>query len=89
MDAELQEVFDLCVSSGVNLFDTGDSYGTGKLEGQSEKLLGRFGEDYAKRYPNAPRPYIATKLATYPWRLTSARSDPQILYLNSFTLNHE
>ena len=28
MDNQLQEVFNLCVSSGVTLFDTGDSYGT-------------------------------------------------------------
>lgn len=27
MDAELQEVFDLVVSRGINLFDTADSYG--------------------------------------------------------------
>ncbi|MDB9459518.1 aldo/keto reductase, partial [Dolichospermum circinale CS-545/17] len=27
MDNQLQEVFNLCVSSGVTLFDTGDSYG--------------------------------------------------------------
>ena len=35
MDAQLQEVFNLCVSNGVTLFDTGDSYGTGKLNGQN------------------------------------------------------
>lgn len=27
MDRELQEVFDLVVSRGINLFDTADSYG--------------------------------------------------------------
>ena len=27
MDPELQEVFNLVVSSGINLFDTADSYG--------------------------------------------------------------
>jgi pyridoxine 4-dehydrogenase len=36
MDSQLQEIFTLCVNEGVTLFDTGDSYGTGKLNGQSE-----------------------------------------------------
>lgn len=27
MDAELQEAFNLCVSEGINWFDTADSYG--------------------------------------------------------------
>ena len=30
-DGELREVFELCVDKGVNLFDTGASYGTGKV----------------------------------------------------------
>lgn len=34
MDPELQEVFNYAVSKGVNLFDTADSYGTGKLNGR-------------------------------------------------------
>jgi pyridoxine 4-dehydrogenase len=42
MDDQLQAVFNLCVSNGVTLFDTGDSYGTGRLNGRSEQLLGRF-----------------------------------------------
>lgn len=42
MDSELQQVFNLAVENGINLFDTADSYGTGKLSGQSEKLLGKF-----------------------------------------------
>lgn len=68
MDSQLQEVFTLCVENGVTLFDTGDSYGTGKLNGQSEKLLGRFAGEY--RGKNAENICIATKLAAYPWRLT-------------------
>lgn len=68
MDAQLQAVFNLCVSSGATLFDTGDSYGTGKLNGRSEQLLGQF----AKEYVGAGKENIciATKLAAYPWRLT-------------------
>ena len=68
MDTELQEVFNLCVSSGVTLFDTGDSYGTGKLNGQSEKLLGKFDREYTGA--NKDKICLATKLAAYPWRLT-------------------
>jgi pyridoxine 4-dehydrogenase len=68
MDGALQEVFTLCVESGVTLFDTGDSYGTGKLNGQSEKLLGRFAREYGGS--NAENLCIATKLAAYPWRLS-------------------
>jgi pyridoxine 4-dehydrogenase len=68
MDGDLGEVFRLCVENGVTLFDTGDSYGTGKLSGQSEKLLGRFAGEYGGK--NAEQICIATKLAAYPWRLT-------------------
>ncbi|MBE9169182.1 aldo/keto reductase [Pleurocapsales cyanobacterium LEGE 06147] len=68
MDKQLQAVFDLCVSNGVTLFDTGDSYGTGRLNGRSEKLLGRFFREYSGS--NKENICIATKLAVYPWRLT-------------------
>lgn len=68
MDAELQRVFNRCVSRGVTLFDTGDSYGTGRLNGQSEKLLGQFSRAYEGA--NADQICIATKLAAYPWRLS-------------------
>ncbi|MGB3509909.1 MAG: aldo/keto reductase [Microcoleaceae cyanobacterium] len=66
MDNELQKVFNLCVASGVTLFDTGDSYGTGKLNGRSEMLLGKFSQAYAGE--NQDNICIATKLAVYPWR---------------------
>ena len=68
MDTQLQEVFNLCVNNGVTLFDTGDSYGTGKLNGQSEKLLGKFDREYTG--VNKDKICLATKLAAYPWRLT-------------------
>ena len=68
MDNQLQEVFNYCVSKGVTLFDTGDSYGTGKLNGQSEKLLGKFEQEY--KGENKNNICLATKLAAYPWRLT-------------------
>lgn len=42
MDTELQRTFNLAVENGINLFDTADSYGTGRLNGKSELLLGKF-----------------------------------------------
>lgn len=68
MDDQLQAVFNLCVSNGVTLFDTGDSYGTGKLNGRSELLLGRFDREYVGT--GKENICIATKLAAYPWRWT-------------------
>jgi pyridoxine 4-dehydrogenase len=68
MDDQLQAVFNYAVGRGMTFFDTGDSYGTGKLKGQSEKLLGRFAREYQGK--NAEKICLATKLAPYPWRLT-------------------
>ncbi|BAY17972.1 aldo/keto reductase [Nostoc sp. HK-01] len=68
MDDQLQAVFNLCVSNGVTLFDTGDSYGTGRLNGRSELLLGKFSQAYQGL--NQENICIATKLAAYPWRWT-------------------
>ena len=68
MDTALQQVFNYYVENDVTLFDTGDSYGTGKLNGQSEKLLGKFRQVYLG--PNKEKICLATKLAAYPWRLT-------------------
>ncbi|XP_020535077.1 pyridoxal reductase, chloroplastic isoform X2 [Jatropha curcas] len=69
MDTELQKTFNLAVENGINLFDTADSYGTGRLNGQSEKLLGKFIQEYpGKRMQDDI--VIATKFAAYPWRLT-------------------
>lgn len=68
MDADLQQVFNLCMARGVTVFDTGDSYGTGRLKGQSEVLLGKFAQAYSG--PHTEYLCIATKLAAYPWRLT-------------------
>ncbi|KAG2432713.1 hypothetical protein HYH02_006696 [Chlamydomonas schloesseri] len=69
MDAELQEVFNLVVKNGINVFDTADSYGTGRLNGKSELLLGQF----IREYPGSDRVrdniHIATKFAAYPWRV--------------------
>ncbi|WP_375505158.1 aldo/keto reductase [uncultured Nostoc sp.] len=68
MDDQLQAVFNLSVSNDVTLFDTGDSYGTGRLNGRSELLLGRFSQEYVGL--GKENICIATKLAAYPWRWT-------------------
>ncbi|KAL6004360.1 Pyridoxine 4-dehydrogenase [Asimina triloba] len=49
MEIGLQETFNLAVRNGINLFDTADSYGTGRLNGQSEKLLGKFIREFQDR----------------------------------------
>lgn len=69
MDQDLQQVFNFCVSQGITLFDTGDSYGTGRLSGRSESLLGQFSQAYQGHHQQEI--ILATKLAPYPWRLTS------------------
>lgn len=68
IDRELERVFGRAVAAGAYLFDTGDSYGTGRLKGRSEALLGQFNRTYLG--PNRDRVLLATKLAAYPWRLT-------------------
>lgn len=71
-DATLQAAFDsVCTPSNPFdkrkfFFDTGDSYGTGKLEGRAESLLGDFRRE--SRRPESC--VIGTKLAVYPNRLT-------------------
>ena len=66
-DRLLEETFRQALASGLGLIDTADSYGTGRLNGRSEQLLGRF----AARLPATRRAdlCIATKLAPFPWRL--------------------
>lgn len=71
MDDELQAVFNLAVKYGINLFDTADSYGTGKLNGRSELLLGKFIREFPGPKRVRSNIHIATKFAAYPWRLTS------------------
>ncbi|KAJ7959405.1 Pyridoxal reductase [Quillaja saponaria] len=71
MDNELQQIFNLAVENGINLFDTADSYGTGKLNGQSEKLIGKFIRERQVNKQIQGDIVIATKFAAYPWRLTS------------------
>ena len=65
-DARLRATFRQALSSGLNLIDTADSYGTGRLNGRSEELLGEFiAELPALRRSQLT---VATKLAPFPWR---------------------
>lgn len=66
-DAELEEAFIEAVTLGINLFDTADSYGTGDLNGRAEKLLGTFLQRHSSLCGDVK---VATKYASYPWRLT-------------------
>lgn len=66
-DEALGACFERAVALGLRLFDTADSYGTGRFDGRSEALLGRF----VDALPPARRQglTVATKLAPFPWRL--------------------
>ena len=66
-DDELSAVFKEALKRGFNLIDSADSYGTGKLNGRSEELLGKFLLDTSSTQKK--RIQIATKLAPYPWRV--------------------
>lgn len=70
-DEDLERVFNCCLDNGINLFDTGDSYGTGKFNGRAETLLGSFSARRGIMGDESPNQIcVATKLAAYPWRLT-------------------
>ena len=65
-DEDLRETFKEALNRGFHLIDSADSYGTGKLNGRSEELLGKFLLDTSSFQKE--RIQIATKLAPYPWR---------------------
>ncbi len=66
-DILLKKTFFDAIDGGLDLIDSADSYGTGSLFGQSEKLIGNFLEDLPKR--KLGKITIATKLAPFPWRI--------------------
>ena len=78
-DEELFKVYKEALKRGFSLIDTADSYGTGKLNARSEKLLGSFSKRISKG--KLKKIKIATKLAPYPWRL--GRKGLTRPYLNS------
>ena len=66
-DPLLEKTFHEAVRSGLRLVDTADSYGTGRLNGRSEVLLGRFVQALPATLQGEL--LVATKLAPFPWRL--------------------
>ena len=66
-DILLKKTFFDAIEGGLDLVDTADSYGTGSLFGQSEKLIGNFLEELPNR--KLKEITIATKLAPFPWRI--------------------
>ena len=66
-DDKLFETYNEALVRGFYLIDTADSYGTGRLNGRSEELLGKFILETSA--VKKQRIKIATKLAPYPWRL--------------------
>ena len=66
-DILLKKTFFEAIDGGLNFIDSADSYGTGSLFGQSEKLIGDFLEELPKE--KLKKITIATKLAPFPWRI--------------------
>ncbi|MCT0198093.1 aldo/keto reductase [Synechococcus sp. CS-1325] len=66
-DQALEATFHRAIELGLRFFDTADSYGTGRFNGRSEALLGRFAASLAPQQREAL--CVATKLAPFPWRL--------------------
>jgi pyridoxine 4-dehydrogenase len=66
-DPQLEACFQRAVERGLHFFDTADSYGTGRWNGRSEELLGRFAASLAPA--RRQELCVATKLAPFPWRL--------------------
>jgi pyridoxine 4-dehydrogenase len=66
-DAELEATFLAAVRLGLRFFDTADSYGTGRFNGRSERLLGQFCNGLSTA--DQEKLCFATKLAPFPWRL--------------------
>ena len=71
-DASILQTYSKARSMGCNIFDTGDSYGTGSLEGNAEMLLKKCEDNYASNSPGgaSDKPVFIAKIAPYPWLLT-------------------
>ena len=66
-DPDLAATLSAAIQGGLSLVDTADSYGTGRLNGRSELLLGQF--LCAMEPAQSQQLKVATKLAPFPWRL--------------------
>ena len=71
-DEQLKACFERALAVGLRFFDTADSYGTGRFNGRSEELLGRFCAALPKKLRDDLA--VATKLALFPWRFELRRS---------------
>lgn len=58
--ADLREVFEISIRSGIKFFDTAEVYG----QGESENILGQFLETTQDKV------FVATKFMPFPWRLS-------------------
>lgn len=58
--ADLREVFEISIRSGITFFDTAEVYG----QGESENILGQFLETAQQKV------FVATKFMPFPWRLS-------------------
>lgn len=67
-DEDIRLAWKAAVEGGVSFFDTGDSYGTGRLEGRAEELLGQFRKNDSQGPFGSRQLTYGTKLAIYPWR---------------------
>jgi len=65
----LRQGFQATVDAGITWFDSADSYGTGAIEGQAERLFGDFSA--SSRTAAGRKAEIFTKFAPYPWRIGS------------------
>jgi len=85
-DTQIEESFNILIQGGCRFFDTGDSYGTGALDGRAETLLGEFRSRLDTQYKGEV--LFGTKLASYPWRWTrksleiAARNSRDRMYPN-------
>ena len=66
-DPDLAATLSAAIQGGLSIVDTADSYGTGRLNGRSELLLGQF--LCAMEPAQSQQLKVATKLAPFPWRL--------------------
>ena len=66
-DELLETTFKTAIKGGLKFIDTADSYGTGTLNGRSEKLLGTYLKELSSSQKSTIT--VATKLAPYPWRI--------------------
>ncbi len=76
-DLVLKETFNQAIKGGLSFVDTADSYGTGKLRGRSELLLGRFINNLTSNQQK--KLIVGTKIAPFPWRINKEKFEKAFL----------